>query len=44
MLLANAGQTREARALLQEIRARREAARESGDVLDETRRQLATMK
>lgn len=44
MLLANAGQIPEARALLQEIRARREAARESGYVLDETRRQLAAMK
>ncbi len=44
MLLANAGRTQDARALLQEIRARREATRESSYVLDETRRQLAALK
>ncbi len=44
MLLAHAGQAGEARAALQDIRARREAAREGGYVLDETRRQLAALK
>jgi tetratricopeptide (TPR) repeat protein len=44
MLLANAGRTQEARTALQEIRTRREAARDSSYVLDEARRQLAALK
>jgi len=44
ILLINAGQTAEARTILVEIRARREAARDNSFILDETRRQLATLK
>lgn len=44
ILLVNAGQADEGRAILLEIRARREAARDNSFVLDETRRQLATLK
>ena len=44
ILLTNAGKTEEARAILVEIRARREAARDNSFILDETRRQLASLK
>jgi len=44
ILLINAGKVDEARAILLEVRARREAARDNSFVLDETRRQLAALK
>lgn len=44
ILLANAGRTDEARAILQEIRKRREAGKDTSFILDETRRQLAALK
>lgn len=44
MLLAHAGRKPEARVILLEIRARREATKESSFILDETRRQLAALK
>lgn len=44
MLLAHAGRTEEARASLQQIRRRREAAKGTSFILDETRRQLGTLK
>jgi tetratricopeptide (TPR) repeat protein len=44
ILLANAGNRDEARRILTEIRARREAERDNSFVLDETRRQLAALK
>jgi hypothetical protein len=44
VLLAHAGQAVAARQILESIRSRREAAKEDGLLLDETRRQLAAMK